>query len=138
MPNKTRRVDVARSKLSVQDKPAILKHALHEVSEKGGYMLLLVATVEFAGCFAMGSVIAWLRHFSGQAIFADEKLLRYFMPIVAAFCVVVALSMAVQWARSGQQPKSAITVNLVLGCGVVLAVLVVWMVVEVRRFRAPT
>ncbi|HET8852746.1 MAG TPA: hypothetical protein VFN02_09485 [Ktedonobacteraceae bacterium] len=99
-------------------------------------MLLLVATVEFAGCFAIGSVIAWLQHLSGQGICADDKLLRYAMPIVAAFCIVVALSMAVQWTRSGQQPTSSITVNWVLGCGVVVAVLVVWLVVEVRRFRA--
>ena len=99
-------------------------------------MLLLLGTFEFAGCFAMGGVIAWLRYLSGQRIFADDKMLRYYLPIVATFCVAVALVMAVQWARTGQQPKSSVTLNWVLGCGVVLVALAVWLVVEVRRYRA--
>lgn len=99
-------------------------------------MLLLLGTFEFAGCFAMGSVIAWLRYLSGQHMFADDKMLRYYLPIVATICVAVALAMAVQWAKTGEQPKSSVTVNWVLGCGVVLAALVVWLVIEVRQYRA--
>lgn len=66
--------------------------------------------------------------------------IRYVLPVLLSIMVVLAVFLGVDEQRRGEfhPDSSPQTVGLALFLGVVLAGVVVWLVVEVRRFGART
>lgn len=64
--------------------------------------------------------------------------IRYFVPVVTFILVVLAIFLGVDEQRRGEfhPDSSPPVIGMALGLGVVLAALVVWLVVEVRRIGA--
>jgi hypothetical protein len=98
----------------------------------GVKMLSLLGSAEFASCMAEVSAIVWLRRLAGQPV---RGLARHFVASVAALVYAITLLVAIIWAVTQQQPESSVTVSWVLGCGLVLAALLVRLFIAARQFR---
>lgn len=92
----------------------------------------------FAGCGLVGSAIAWLRYLYGAPMSRDERSagLRYIIPFGTALLTAAFIYMGIDDPTVRQPDTYPPDVELFLGMGVVLAALVVWLAVEVRRYRA--
>ena len=99
-------------------------------------MPAIVGVAEFIGCCLIISAIAWLRRLRGAPRVAHDFGVRYVVPVLVAISVVLLISLGVDAQRSGAfHPDSSPQVaGMALGLSVVLAILVVWLAVEVRRF----
>lgn len=83
------------------------------------------------------SAIAWLRHLSG-APRRDwhEAGVRYLVPPLTVIVAVLLISMEIQDPQVMQPDTYPPDIELFLVVGGVWAALVVWLVVEARRYRA--
>lgn len=102
-------------------------------------MLAILSIAEFIGCSFVMSAIAWLRYLYGAPMSRDwhATMVRYLLPFLSVITVALQISLSIHEQQMGiYHADSPVLVNFALGCGVVLAALVAWLVVEVRRYRA--
>ena len=101
-------------------------------------MPAIVGMVEFTSCGLVVSAIAWLRHFRGAPRMNYDFGVRYVVPVLTVIMVVLLISLSAHEQQRGEfhPDSSPQTVGMALGLGIVLAALVVWLVVEARRFGA--
>jgi type VI protein secretion system component VasK len=101
-------------------------------------MYAIAALAELCSACLLLSAIAWLRHLYGAPPLMHDFTVRYIMSVLIFMAAVSSIWYAVDAQRSGEfHPESDPTAAvLALGCGVVLVGVLVWLVVEVRRFRA--
>lgn len=101
-------------------------------------MAAIVGMAEFISCYLVTSAMAWLRHLRGAPRMLHDFAIRYVGPALMSIMVVLAIYLGVDEQRRGEfhPDSSPPVVGMALGLGVVLAALVVWLVVEVRRFGA--
>ncbi len=104
---------------------------------KGGDMAAIVGMAEFISCVLVTSAIAWLRHLRGAPRMAHDFEIRYVAPVSMSIIVVLAIFLGVHEQRRGEfhPDSSPPAVGMALGLGVVLVALVVWLMVEVGRYR---
>jgi hypothetical protein len=85
------------------------------------------------------TAVGWLRHFRGAPLLPGLGV-RYVPSVLTPISVLVLGAMALVMVEQHQVTHPAdlapAFVGIVLGLGIVLVALVVWPVVEVRRFRA--
>lgn len=101
-------------------------------------MLSIIFLAEGVGCSVALSTVAWLRYLSGVRLSQRLEMARFVLPIVTAVGLVLQILLAIDEQRRGEfHPESSPRVAGVdLFLGVVLAGMVGWVVVEVRRYRA--
>ncbi len=117
---------------------AILSRAWFETLGKDADMPWILKLAEFAGCGLVGSAIAWLRYLYGAPMSRDERSarLRYVIPFGTALLTASFIYMGIDDPVVRQPDTYPPDVVLFRGMGVVLAALIIWLVVEVRRYRA--
>ena len=97
-------------------------------------MLATLLVVEFAVCGLAVSTIAWLRYLRGAPMSRDWHVTgaRYLVPFLVVLLIVSFILMSIQrptGINANMQPSD------ILGPSVVSAALLLWLVVEVLRFR---
>ena len=102
-------------------------------------MLAIIVLVEFVASGFVASAIAWLRYLYGAPWSRDwhATMVRYLVPVLMPILVVLFIVMSVTHSAAVQQPDThPPDVGFALGLGIALAALLVWLVVEVGRYRA--
>ncbi len=101
-------------------------------------MLAIIALAEGVGCSVALSTVAWLQYLSGVRLSERFEMARFVLPIGTAIWLVFFILFVMNEQQRGEfHPESSPTVaGLVLFLGIVLAGMVGWVVVEVRRYRA--
>jgi hypothetical protein len=97
----------------------------------------IAALAECIGACLVVSAIAWLRHLSGAPPLVHDFAARYITPVLMFVAAVSSSWYAVDAQQHGEfHPESdAAVAGLALLLGIVLSGELVWLVVEVRRFR---
>lgn len=99
-------------------------------------MLAILLLVEFFGRSLVVSAIAWLRYLYGAPFVTRDWEVRYVVPVLLALFVVIFTIMSIQHRTTINQPDTyPADVGLSLGLCIALAALVVWLIVEVGRYR---
>ncbi len=99
-------------------------------------MLVILVVGEFFGCCLALSAIAWLRHFYGAPPLARDWVARYGVPFLSAMAIALGTYLSIQNRTTIQQlDMHPPDVRLPLVLGIALAAFVVWLMVEVGRYR---
>jgi hypothetical protein len=93
----------------------------------------LVVPVEAMACCLVSSAIAWLRYLYGAPMSRDwhATAVRYLIPVLMPILVGLLIYMGVT-----HRAESYVPAVSAAGLGIAVAVLVVWLVVEVGRYSA--
>ncbi len=99
-------------------------------------MPAIVVLAEFVTCGLLISAIAWVRHFRGAPRMLHAFGVRYIVPVLIPILVALLISLSLDEQRKGEfHPESSSpVVGMAIALGVGVVALVVWLVVEVRRF----
>lgn len=96
----------------------------------------ILPLVEFASCGLVLSAIAWLRYLYGAPLPARDWEVRHIVPFLSALIIVGSIIMGIQHPMPINQPDThLVDAGIILGLHIVSAALVVWLVVEVGRYR---
>ena|SRR5690242_8299825 len=99
-----------------------------------------VALAEFTICGLVINAIGCLRHFREVPPSARDRgvRFRYVVPVLTLACALVFGTMIMLEQQEVAYPEDSnpAFVGMALGLGVALVALVVWLLIEVRRYRA--